>query len=260
MLHGHLASTSGLSLTTTSAKPRSPPFSYHLTKRRQMKHTEGQDKNIDDGVILQPILSSKLSARHKGTVDSCGAHTKQASLTPGTHAGRDSTKRFWLIKRWFWMTQGNACYLMLADEDATVWRVQHKKYMTKVMFLCAQARWDYANTRQWMASLACGQFVGWYNIAKRSSVNRPAGTRMWVDETMDSTKYQEMMMDMVVPASLERWPLFLNWRTPIFIRLSSNKMMLLTTALLLTPFCWTHSGNIETMDLFYLVRSAETHK
>jgi hypothetical protein len=47
-------------------------------------------------------------------------------------------------EKWFCMSKDGERYLLVDDEEAPTRWVRHKKYMTKVMFLCALARprWD----------------------------------------------------------------------------------------------------------------------
>jgi hypothetical protein len=49
--------------------------------------------------------------------------------------------RVYVDEKWFWLCKDGEKYLLVdGEEEAPVRRVRHKKYMNKVMFLCAQAR------------------------------------------------------------------------------------------------------------------------
>jgi hypothetical protein len=56
---------------------------------------------------------------------------------------------------------------------------------------------------------------GHYYLAERSSVNRPAGTKLWRNETMGHRMYKEYAVDKLIPAILEKWPLG-EWSDPRF--------------------------------------------
>ena len=199
LTHRHLAAKLGLSLSTT----------YHLTRPRPLKRTEMQDRMIEEGLILRKHsnpLKPVLDEAQKYCRFLFCRYSAGPLLNIREPVWSGQYNRVFVDEKWFWISKDNARYLLLADEELPTRRVRHKKYMTKVMFLCAQARprWDYH--KHWDGKLGMWP-VGRYDRARRSSVNRPAGTRVWVDETMDSTKYKEMMMDCVVPAILERWPI-----------------------------------------------------
>ena len=92
-------------------------------------------------------------------------------------------------EKWFWISRDDENYLLVVGEEPPVGKVQHKKYMTKVMFLCAQARpqWTY-ETREWWGSKIGMWLIGYYGAAQRPSVNRTAGTHVWVNELLDNKK------------------------------------------------------------------------
>ena len=58
--------------------------------------------------------------------------------------------RVHIDEKWFWLSKDGEKYLLVLGEERPVRRVRHKKYMTKVMFLCAQARPRYdPHTERW---------------------------------------------------------------------------------------------------------------
>jgi hypothetical protein len=75
------------------------------------------------------------------------------------------------------------------------------------MFLCVQARprFDYTKNTMWDGKIWIWS-IGHWEVAVRSSVNRPAGAPVWKNDSMDKKRYSEMMVDLVFPAILENWP------------------------------------------------------
>ena len=41
---------------------------------------------------------------------------------------------------------------------------------------------------------------------RTTSVNRPTGTPIWKNETIDRKKYRELLLNKVMPAIQEKWP------------------------------------------------------
>ena len=111
-------------------------------------------------------------------------------------------------EKWFYITKAQRQYYLTINEELPQQNVRNKRYITKVMFLCAVAHlhWD----------THCNQYIdGKIGIwpftteeeAKRSSRNRPAGTKY--TKAMDSVgkeEYHEFLTQKVVPAIKEKWP------------------------------------------------------
>ena len=66
------------------------------------------------------------------------------------------------------------------------------------MVLCAQARcsWYYNEQCMWDGKMGMWP-IGVYIFAQRKSHNRLADTSVWVNETKESTKYKELMIDVI---------------------------------------------------------------
>ena len=53
-------------------------------------------------------------------------------------------------KKWFYLTKDGQHFIIAVDEAEPYWHVQHKSFLTKIMFLCAVARPRYdANKNAW---------------------------------------------------------------------------------------------------------------
>ena len=53
-------------------------------------------------------------------------------------------------EKWFYLTKDGQCFIIVADEDEPCRHVQHKSFLTKIMFLCVVARTRYdTNKNAW---------------------------------------------------------------------------------------------------------------
>jgi hypothetical protein len=120
---------------------------------------------------------------------------------------QDHMDRVHVDEKWFWLCQDGEKYILVDDEPNPQRSTRHKNYIEKIMFACAQARprWDYTKNCFWDGKIGIWA-VGHWEVARRSSANRPAGTPVWKSESMDKKKYTEMMLDTIIPAILENWP------------------------------------------------------
>jgi hypothetical protein len=57
--------------------------------------------------------------------------------------------------------------------------------------------------------------IGYYDKAQRSSVNRPAGTRVWKNANMDHDRFRMMIIDDLIPSIQALWPSG-EWQDPNF--------------------------------------------
>jgi hypothetical protein len=122
-------------------------------------------------------------------------------------------------EKWFYQTTDGKGFILTTEEcneDGEVTEeaeaephrtISHKKHITKVMFLCAQARprWDPHRNQIWDGKLGLWP-IGHFAPAQRTSVNRPAGTIIWHDETITKEKYRELLLQKVFPSIKDNWP------------------------------------------------------
>ena len=109
------------------------------------------------------------------------------------------------MKKLFAKTKDGRTYLLTPGEELPYRAVHHKSYITKVMFLCAQARPCMVNGVYWDGKIGIWP-IGSMKPAKRSSKNRPAGTMEWHSESVDRKKYRELLITKVLPAIVEKFP------------------------------------------------------
>ena len=85
--------------------------------------------------------------------------------------------------------------------------VKDSSKIKMVMFLCAQARprWDNNANQMWDGKIGIWP-IGEYIPAVRNSVNRPAGTPVWKNQSVDKNRYRALLLEKVIPAIKEKWP------------------------------------------------------
>ncbi|XP_021725286.1 uncharacterized protein LOC110692558 [Chenopodium quinoa] len=113
-----------------------------------------------------------------------------------------------LDEKWFYMTKGTQRYYLLPGETQPYRTCKSKRFVTKVMFLCAVARPQFNADGECIFDGKIGMFpfVRWVP-AKRRSRNRPAGT-LELKPVTSVTKeaYRNMLIRQVIPAIMQKWP------------------------------------------------------
>jgi len=110
-------------------------------------------------------------------------------------------------EKWFFVCRDGETYVIVSDEEEPPKRyVNHKSHITKVMFLCAQARpRRLVSGVHWDGKVGIWP-VGCYRPAQKTSKNRVAGTRLFEPESIDVDKHRSMLINDVVPATLTEFP------------------------------------------------------
>ena len=100
---------------------------------------------------------------------------------------KDMFDRVDIDEKWFYQTRDGTQYIMTSgefDEEGDEENepephrtISHKNHITKVMFLCAQARprWDTRANAQWDGKIGLWP-IGEMEPAQRTSIHRPGGT------------------------------------------------------------------------------------
>ena len=106
------------------------------------------------------------------------------------------------------MTKINTNYYLVPGETPPHRTCKSKRYITKVMFMCAVARprWDSHAKREFDGKIGIWPFI-FQEEAKRASKNRPAGTM----ETkciisINRVETTKMLVEKVIPAIKQKWP------------------------------------------------------
>lgn len=108
-------------------------------------------------------------------------------------------------EKWFYLTEDGQTFILAEGEPLPQRKVRHKGYILKIMFLCAQARPRMVNGIMWDGKIGIWP-IGRVVPAQRSSVNRPAGTPTWENDTIDRDKYRQLMISEVLPAIIAKFP------------------------------------------------------
>jgi hypothetical protein len=109
-------------------------------------------------------------------------------------------------EKWFWVTEDGKHYILADGEELPKRKVTHKGYITKVMFLSAQARPRIMAGGEYFDGKIGIWPIGEIVPAKRRSANREKGAPTWENHSVDRDKYRQMMIDLVLPAVLEKFP------------------------------------------------------
>ena len=99
------------------------------------------------------------------------------------------------------MTNINKNYCLVPDETAPHRTCKSKRYVTKVMFMCAVARprWDIHAKREFDGKIGIWPFI-YQKAAKRASKNRPAGTMETKCITsINRVEMTKMLVEKVIP-------------------------------------------------------------
>jgi hypothetical protein len=92
-------------------------------------------------------------------------------------------------EKWFFLCEDEERYMLLDDKDDPKWHSRHKGYITKVTFLNFQAKPWYAAGLGWWDGKDGICPIGYVEQAERSSINRPKGADVWVNDTIDKDQY-----------------------------------------------------------------------
>jgi len=91
-------------------------------------------------------------------------------------------------EKWFFVCRDGESHMLVSDEIPPERVVKHKSHITKVMFLCAQARPRKLTNNTWWDGKIGIWPIGCYRRAERGSVNRPRGTLLFEPETINMDK------------------------------------------------------------------------
>ena len=110
-------------------------------------------------------------------------------------------------EKWFYLTKDGQHFIIAADEEEPYRHVQHKSFLTKIMFLCAVARPRYDMRRNAWFDRKIGIWpIGKWEPAKRSSKKHAKRTPVWKNQCITSDVYHEYLIQKFLPAVKEKWP------------------------------------------------------
>ena len=109
-----------------------------------------------------------------------------------------------LDEKWFFLTREKERYLLVSDKKNPKRCVKHKSHITKVMLLCTVA-WSHYNTSAnswWDGKLGIWPIGDW----EPGSKNRPRGMLVWKKKTVTKVVYRDLLINKLIPATLDKWP------------------------------------------------------
>nr|ABF93607.1 transposon protein, putative, Mariner sub-class [Oryza sativa Japonica Group] len=111
-------------------------------------------------------------------------------------------------EKWFNITRKTVRYYVAPTASRRIRTIQNKNFIPKIMILTALARPRFDSNGKCIfdGKIGCFPFVT-YTAAKRSSVNRPAGTiEMKPIESITKEVIRSFMIEKVLPAVRAKWP------------------------------------------------------
>ena len=110
-------------------------------------------------------------------------------------------------KKWFYLTKDGQCFIIAGDEAEPYRHVQHKLFLTKIMFLCAVARPRYdMNKNAWFDGKIGIWPIRKLELAKWSSKKCTKGTSVWKNQSIMRDVYPEYLIQKLLPAIQQKWP------------------------------------------------------
>ena len=110
-------------------------------------------------------------------------------------------------EKWFYIMKDGQHFIIAVDEEEPYRHVQHKSFLTKIMFLCAVARPRYDTRRNaWFDGKIGIWPIRKWEQAKRSSKKRAKGMPVWKNQCITHDVYREYLIEKFLPAVKEKWP------------------------------------------------------
>jgi len=191
-----------------------------FAQRRKCRHLSAKI-NVPVSTLHYLLRTKKFFKRHssalKPNLTASNKHLRMLhaleKIDPNAINSRTQTMKCQTLyneihvdEKWFYVCRDGESYICCSDEDPPERKVGHKSHITKVMFLCAQARPRQLSNGTWWDGKIGIWPIGYYRNAIRDSVNRPAGTQLFENETIDMDKHRMMMINFVVPSILTEFP------------------------------------------------------
>jgi len=183
---------------------------------RKCRHLSAK-VNVPISTLHEMLKSQKFLKRHSSTLKPklttsnkhlrmmhCLDHINPVTINSRTQPMKhqDLFDEVHVDEKLFYVSRDGESYITCFDEEPPEREVGHKSHITKVMFLCAQARPRLLHNGVWWDGKIGIWPVGCCRAAQRASVNRPAGTLLFKNETIDMDKCRSMLINDVVPAML----------------------------------------------------------
>ena len=110
-------------------------------------------------------------------------------------------------EKWFYLMKDGQHFIIAVDEAEPYRHVQHKSFLTKIMFLCAVARprYDMNKNAQFDGKIGIWPTRKW---SQQSGHQRSAkGTPVWKSQSIRWDVYREYFIQKLLPAIKQKWPM-----------------------------------------------------
>ena len=187
---------------------------------------------VSHQLISNLLKKENIFKRHKSSVlptltEDNKYHRVMHCLDKVDPRTQNATRSGWKFKdffdevhideKWFYLCREKETYILISDrEEGPTRRTKHKSHITKIMFMCAQARpqWFARENQYWDGKIGMWP-IGSFEPAERASANRPRGTMVWRNKKLDIGEYLKVMCENIIPAIREKWPTT-QWNDPAF--------------------------------------------
>ena len=110
-------------------------------------------------------------------------------------------------KKWFYLTKDGQHFIIAVDEAEPYRLVQHKSFLTEIMFLCAVARPRYdTNKNAWFDGKIGIWPIRKWESAKWSSKKHTKRMPVWKNQSITWDVYQGYLIQKLLPAIKQKWP------------------------------------------------------
>ncbi|XP_074301159.1 uncharacterized protein LOC141632512 [Silene latifolia] len=165
-----------------------------VKQKKIRKHTNAIKPSLTDSNKLQRLifsLSSIFVERNSGVVKF-----------------KDMSLKIHIDEKWFYITKTTDSFYILEEEEPPYRSCQSKRFITKVMFMCAVCRPLYGDNGELIFDGKLGIFPFIEEVpAARTSKNRQAGT-LETKPTTSVTKQviKDCLINKIIPAIKAKWP------------------------------------------------------
>lgn len=201
------------SLSEIHSKIKAAPYNKRTTLRSLAESTGISKSTLHRskkrGDILRHSSSIKPSLTHQNKMQRIDHALSQVTLNERIDEYRFNSMYNYvhIDEKWFYLLRENQSYYLTPQEEAPYRHTKSKRYIGKVMFICAVARPRYDHHRR---KLFDGKIGIWPFVEKqkalRNSVNRPAGTMETKSVNVDKNIYREYLVTKIIPAIKKKFP------------------------------------------------------
>ena len=110
-------------------------------------------------------------------------------------------------EKWFNMTEDGVCCLCALDEEPPHRTCQSKRFIKKIMFLCAMAKPQQFPNGTWPDGKIGTWTIGYQSQFQRTTKNHRKDDPKWETKIVDQDEYQWMLIYHLLLAIVERFPM-----------------------------------------------------